>query len=516
MKKVLFLCQPTQIYSDWIEKKLARNRVRFLSRMYRHFNFCEQAYYKANPRTVEYCLERAAEFASVSYKNAAEVHCIVRSPEVSGKQADCFTSVKALPEEKDFIKEFKRQLSAVDEVVLLYPDAIGQGYQHIESLLADMEQVYVVNGRRRVFQLTPKTRRDLKVRRILEKFFVMEALTSLLFPFFLIPYYTYERLTRRSYRKAKKGAMKRTEVRAVSPPGEGERIKKIASYWSSRPQTYGTEDGKAQYLANDGGVATVAIGDQEFFEKVDSTFYSWNTPLHVEENDKFIPFGKIFDYRSLTGEKVLEIGCGMGTMAMDWAKQGAVIYATDLSHVAVNQTKMRFKLFELKGNICLGDARRLPFEDNSFRYVYSWGVLHHSPNIKRSVEEIYRVLEPGGKVGLMLYNRNSLLFKYMVEYLEGFVHFEKRFLSPVGLASRYGDGAREEGNPYTYPVTRDEMIRKVMTMYENLQIRMFGTDIEWMLSFLCLPYHRRVPLFVKKSIARRLGWSMWVEAKKGS
>ena len=58
------------------------------------------------------------------------------------------------------------------------------------------------------------------------------------------------------------------------------------------------------------------------------------------------------------------------------------------------------------------DARQLALPDNSFDYVYSWGVLHHSPDIAQSLKEMTRVLKPGGGFGIMVYNRRSLLHWY--------------------------------------------------------------------------------------------------------
>jgi SAM-dependent methyltransferase len=516
VKKILFIYQPTQIYHDWVEKKLARNRVKFLSRIYNYFGFCSLAYYKSNPRTIGYCLDRALELTAGIFKEGAELYCIARAETLGDGYLDRFSGARAIPEKREFIETIRSQLAGMDKVVLLYPDAIGQGFEEIEAVVQGLEEVYVINGRKRVFRLTPGILKELRARRRLEKYFILEIITSLTLPFLFLPYCIYERVTRKSFRNSV-GKDRRQRCGKSISERESDYdagVGAIAWYWSSRPQTYGTEDGKAHYADEDGQVRLVEIGGKEFFERLDSTFYSWNRPLHTEVDGDFIPFGKIFDYKALYGQRVLEIGCGMGTMAMNWAKRGADLYAIDLNPVAMAQTKIRFRLNDLKGHLCLADARQLPFDDNKFRYVYSWGVLHHSPNIKRSVQEIYRVLEPRGKVGMMLYNRRSILFKYMVEYTEGFLHFENRFLSLVELASRYGDGGREEGNPYTYPLTRDEVFGDLMEGYKNVRVRVLGTDIDWMLSFLCIPHHRMIPLFVKKSMARRFGWSLWIEAEK--
>ena len=79
---------------------------------------------------------------------------------------------------------------------------------------------------------------------------------------------------------------------------------------------------------------------------------------------------------------------------MNWARHRAEITAVDLNPVSVAQTRRRFDLFELKGDIRQADTETLPFADDSFDYVYSWGVLHHTPGTAKAVAEIRRVLNP--------------------------------------------------------------------------------------------------------------------------
>ncbi|MFH1740704.1 MAG: class I SAM-dependent methyltransferase, partial [bacterium] len=211
---------------------------------------------------------------------------------------------------------------------------------------------------------------------------------------------------------------------------------------------------------------------------------------------------------------VLEIGCGMGTMAMNWCQHGARIIAVDLNPVAVAQTAQRFKLFGLDALVLQVDANRLCCNNDTFDYVYSWGVLHHSPNLERSIDELFRVLRPGGEFGVMLYHRDSILYRYLIRYIEGFLHAESRFLGPLQLASRYTDGAREEGNPHTWPITRQEG-RDLFSPYcSDPKIQVLGTDLDSSLQWLLPWFGGRLPRLVKKTWARRWGWSLWITGKK--
>jgi ubiquinone/menaquinone biosynthesis C-methylase UbiE len=279
----------------------------------------------------------------------------------------------------------------------------------------------------------------------------------------------------------------------------------VQQWWAENPMTYGSTHGQAAYM--DG---SFDLGSRAFFERLDQEFYSWNLPLHDKR-----PFDRLFPYSKYAdGARVLEIGCGLGTMSMNWALNGSAVTGVDLNPTSIAQTTKRFELLQLDGDIRLMDANALEFEDNWFDYAYSWGVLHHSPNLEKSLAEMMRVIKPGAGFGIMLYNRHSVLHGYMTEYLEGFLHYENRFLGPLEKASRYGDGAREEGNPHTWPVTEKE-IREMMSIHaDDVTIRQLGTDLDSSFKFLLPGLGLVLPAWAKKPWARRLGWSLWITGHK--
>lgn len=278
----------------------------------------------------------------------------------------------------------------------------------------------------------------------------------------------------------------------------------VQDWWSARPMTYGGVHGEAGY---EGGA--VEFGSREFFEEADRRFYSWNTPLHDHR-----PFGRLFPFDAYRGKKVLEVGCGMGAMCMNWCRNGAVMTAVDLTPTAVAQTTRRLEIFGLHAEIRQADGRRLPFDDAQFDYAYSWGVLHHSSDLARSIGELMRVVKPGGGFGVMLYHRHSLLYCYQVRFVEGLLHFENRFLDPLALASRYGDGAREEGNPHTWPITKAEA-REIFGPFSNdVAIDVLGTDLDSTLPYLIPGLGQILPGWFKKPWARRFGWSLWIHGHK--
>lgn len=279
----------------------------------------------------------------------------------------------------------------------------------------------------------------------------------------------------------------------------------VRDWWRDNPMTYATEHGRTGY--KDG---RYEMGTAEFFDRLDREFYSWNRPLHGDH-----PFDRLFPFDDYgKGKKVLEIGCGLGTLAMSWARHGVDITAVDLNPVSVEQTRKRFELMRLDGRIEPMDARQLSLPDNSFDYVYSWGVLHHSPDIVQSLKEMMRVLKPGGGFGLMVYNRRSLLHWYKTVYTEGFLHYENCFLGPLQLASRYGDGARAEGNPHTWPETKESLRAMLGPSSKDLRVKVLGTDLDTVFHASLPGLGLFLPSWAKKSWARRFGWSLWASGHK--
>ncbi len=135
--------------------------------------------------------------------------------------------------------------------------------------------------------------------------------------------------------------------------------------------------------------------------------FNLNSSLRYSNEPEIIKFG---DFSLLKGLTVLEVGYGLGSDASLIAKSAKNYYGIDLSEVSYKVTKRRLELLGLKNiNLNVGSSTDLNFESNTFDFVYSWGVIHHSGNIKKSLEEIYRVLKKGGRSKIMVYNKDSLV-----------------------------------------------------------------------------------------------------------
>jgi SAM-dependent methyltransferase len=119
----------------------------------------------------------------------------------------------------------------------------------------------------------------------------------------------------------------------------------------------------------------------------------------------------IFDFaqfQSARGLRVLEIGVGMGADYLEWLKAGALATGVDLSATSMERARQRAELAGYQPDLRVADAEQLPFADNSFDVVYSYGVMHHSPNTAQCVREAWRVLKPGGQARIMVYHHPSI------------------------------------------------------------------------------------------------------------
>jgi SAM-dependent methyltransferase len=114
-------------------------------------------------------------------------------------------------------------------------------------------------------------------------------------------------------------------------------------------------------------------------------------------------------FEAANGRRVLEIGVGLGADHQRFAEAGAELYGIDLTERAVMHTRRRLALFSLETNLSTGDAENLNFPNDFFDLVYSWGVLHHSPDTRGAVAEVHRVLKPGGEARIMIYNKWSMI-----------------------------------------------------------------------------------------------------------
>ncbi len=113
------------------------------------------------------------------------------------------------------------------------------------------------------------------------------------------------------------------------------------------------------------------------------------------------------DFPSARGKRVLELGVGGGVDFSGWLKNGADATGVDLTEAGINMTRQRLQEMKVDPNsyrLLVGDAENLAIKNDTFDIVYSWGVLHHSPDTPKTFREVHRVLKPGGVFRGMIYH----------------------------------------------------------------------------------------------------------------
>jgi len=127
----------------------------------------------------------------------------------------------------------------------------------------------------------------------------------------------------------------------------------------------------------------------------------------TENRYKLSPYLRDFiEFENFLNKDVLEIGVGMGSDHSQIAlSKPRSLTGVDLTERAVEHTKNRFSMLGLESTLSTDNAENLSFGDETFDAIYSWGVLHHSPNTKKCFDEVYRVLKPNGLAKIMIYHK---------------------------------------------------------------------------------------------------------------
>ena len=156
---------------------------------------------------------------------------------------------------------------------------------------------------------------------------------------------------------------------------------------------------------------------------------------------------------------MLEIGVGFGADHSRIARSGPKsLVGVDLTQRAIDNTRVRFELLGLQSDLKIDNAENLSFEDGSFDAVYSWGVLHHSPNTEKCFEEVFRVLKPGGFAKIMVYHKHApigwmLWLRYGLLKLRPFIGLQKiysLYLESSGTKAYSVDEARRLAKSFSH------------------------------------------------------------------
>jgi ubiquinone/menaquinone biosynthesis C-methylase UbiE len=286
-------------------------------------------------------------------------------------------------------------------------------------------------------------------------------------------------------------------------------IKEVKSFWNANPcQSRLSQESERR----------------RYFEEISRRRFQgreWHVPIVA----KFDSFCK---------KDVLEIGCGVGTDGIEFARNGANYTGVDLTPNSVALTRERFQVFGAPGRFEVANAEEgLPLADASVDHVYSFGVIHHSPAPEKIVSEIYRVLRRGGTFTVMLYNRTSINYYIEIMFLRRLFKwcllpkFMPRLISAITGFDRWKlEGHREllkkkvskeewismnTDGPFC-PLARVYNYQEAAALFgafENVRQEVWEFNVDhW--SFI----GKAIPVRVAKWIGRRWGWHRMIYGNK--
>lgn len=266
------------------------------------------------------------------------------------------------------------------------------------------------------------------------------------------------------------------------------------------------------------------VGSRAFFEEVERHRYAQE--YHIPQ---------VVNFPAWAGKDVLEIGCGMGTDLVQFARAGARVTGIDLTPRSVEITRQRFALYALPGKFQTADAENLPFAEESFDLVYSHGVLHHTPDTQKAVDEVYRVLKPGGTAIVMLYNKHSYNYWINIRVLRALAfaairrgfrvetlsritgvnpellrEYEKviRGKSEWTLQELVNQNTDGPGNPLSKVFSRSEA-RKMFRRFRRVENRVY-----WLVKKNIPLIGKWIPRPIDYALGRMAGWELYTIATK--
>ncbi len=267
-------------------------------------------------------------------------------------------------------------------------------------------------------------------------------------------------------------------------------IEAVEDYWSRRPCNIRH--------------SLKPVGSWEYFDEVEARKY------FVEPH---IP--GFAQFERWEGKRVLEIGCGIGTDTINFARHGAHVTAVELSEKSLEIAQKRAKVYKLQDRIrfYLADAEKLSqfVPNESYDLIYSFGVIHHTPHPERVIEQMCSYARPGTTVKIMVYHRYAWnVFWILLTYGRG------QFWRLAELVARHSEA--QSGCPITHTYTR----RQVHDLLENHGFQVTKMQVDHIFPYripdyvryhyIKVWYFRWLPESFFRWLERHWGWHLCVTA----
>ena len=267
-------------------------------------------------------------------------------------------------------------------------------------------------------------------------------------------------------------------------------IEAVQRYWDDRPCNIRH--------------STAPVGSREYFDQVE-----WRKYFVEPHIPRFAEFAR------WQGKRVLEVGCGIGTDTVNFARAGASVTAVDLSSASLDLARKRVETFGLAGQVTFhhGDAEHLtdvlPVEP--YDLVYSFGVVHHTPHPERALALMRHFVKPRGTLKVMVYHRRS--WKVAAIVLE---EGQGRFWRLDELVARSSEA--QTGCPVTYSYSRKSGRR----LLEQAGFDITRVEVDHIFPYRVQDYvqHRYTKAFpfsvlpapASRALERALGWHLLLTA----
>jgi len=268
-------------------------------------------------------------------------------------------------------------------------------------------------------------------------------------------------------------------------------ISKVSAYWNARPCNIKH--------------SPKPVGTKEYFDEVEARKY--RVEFHIPH---------FADFERWRGKRVLEIGCGIGTDTINFARHGARVTAVDLTEKSLEVAQQRARVFGLEDSIRFIHANAeelssfVPVEP--YDLIYSFGVIHHTPRPERVLEQIRKYIKPDSSIRIMVYNRWSWKVLWiLLAYGKGQIWKLDR------LVAEYSEA--QTGCPVTYTYSR----RAARKLLHKHQFRVTSSFVDHIFPYQISEYvqyrykkvwyFRWIPSLLFRRIERLMGWHLCLMAR---